>query len=42
MEWDQTRLAALSDWLTGRDYLEDRFTVALSLADHPAYETADR
>jgi glutathione S-transferase len=23
-----TRLAALSDWLDGRDYLEDRFTVA--------------
>ena len=24
----QVRLAALSDWLDGRDYLEDRFTVA--------------
>jgi len=24
----QTRLAALSDWLDGRDYLEDRFTAA--------------
>lgn len=24
----QTRLKALSDWLNGRDYLEDRFTVA--------------
>jgi glutathione S-transferase len=24
----QTRLAALADWLGGRDYLEDRFTVA--------------
>jgi len=24
----QTRLTALSDWLDGRDYLEDRFTVA--------------
>ena len=24
----QTRLAALSDWLAGRDYLEGRFTVA--------------
>jgi len=24
----QTRLAAVSDWLNGRDYLEDRFTVA--------------
>jgi glutathione S-transferase len=24
----QARLAALSDWLGGRDYLEDRFTVA--------------
>jgi glutathione S-transferase len=23
-----TRLAALSDWLDSRDYLEDRFTVA--------------
>jgi glutathione S-transferase len=28
LEFAQTRLDALSDWLQGRDYLEDRFTVA--------------
>ena len=28
LKFAQTRLAALSDWLDGRDYLEDRFTVA--------------
>ena len=28
LQMAQTRLSALSDWLDGRDYLEDRFTVA--------------
>src|SRR5215475_10941620 len=28
LELARTRLAGLSDWLDGRDYLEDRFTVA--------------
>jgi glutathione S-transferase len=28
LEFAQKRLAALSDWLQGKDYLEDRFTVA--------------
>ncbi len=28
LQFAQTRLAALSDWLAGREYLEDRFTVA--------------
>ena len=28
IKFAQTRLTALSDWLYGRDYLEDRFTVA--------------
>lgn len=28
LKFAQTRLAALSDWLGGRDYLEGRFTVA--------------
>ncbi|MGA7041950.1 MAG: glutathione S-transferase family protein [Pseudolabrys sp.] len=28
VKFAQTRLAALSDWLDSRDYLEDRFTVA--------------
>jgi glutathione S-transferase len=28
LKFAQTRLAAVSDWLDGRDYLEDRFTVA--------------
>ena len=28
LKFAQTRLTALSDWLDGREYLEDRFTVA--------------
>jgi glutathione S-transferase len=28
LELAQTRLTALSDWVNGREYLEDRFTVA--------------
>ena len=28
LKFAQTRLTALSEWLDGRDYLEDRFTVA--------------